>query len=79
MWPHTVLENGTPQEGVISSTLFNVFINTVARLPYPAGTQYIDYDDDIVFQTDGKKNVAKMQHSLNLLTSKCEDIGFTVS
>ena len=73
------LENGTPQGGVISPTLFNVLMNTLATLPYPDETQYLSYADDIVLQTAGKDSVARMQVSLDMMTAKCEDIGFTIS
>lgn len=73
------LKNSTPQGGVISSTLFSVLFNILAKLPYPDGTQHIGYADDIVLETKGKDFTAKMQASLNLLTVQYEEIGFTVS
>ena len=76
---YVTLESGTPQGGVISPTLFNVLMNVLATLPYPTGIQYIGYADDIVLQTQGRDSVAKLQDSLNLLTNKCKDIGFTIS
>lgn len=75
---HT-LENGTPQGGVLSPTLFNVLMNVLATLPYPAGTQHLGYADDVVLQTTGRDAVERMQESLDLLATKCEDIGFTMS
>ncbi|KAG0717925.1 RNA-directed DNA polymerase from mobile element jockey [Chionoecetes opilio] len=73
------LDNGTPQGGVISPTLFNILMNVLARLPYPEGTQHIGYADDVVLQTTGRDSTTTMQESLNLLTDKCEEIGFTIS
>ncbi|XP_045112511.1 uncharacterized protein LOC123505358 [Portunus trituberculatus] len=75
---HT-LENGTPQGSVMSPTLFNVLMNVLATLPYPAGTQHIGYADDIVLQTTEKDSVTKMQASLDILANKCDTIGFTIS
>ena len=63
----------------MSPTLFNTLMNVLAKLPYPAGTQHIGYADDIVLQTTGKDSIAGMQESLDLLTSRCEQIGFTIS
>ena len=75
---HT-LENGTPQGGVISPMLFNVLMNTLAKLPYPAGTLHIGYADDVALQTSGRDSFTKMQESLDLIADKCEEIGFSIS
>ena len=77
--PYFSLENGTPQGGVISPTLFNVLMNALATLPYPEGTQHLSYADDIVLQTSGKDSVARMQDSLDMMAARCGEIGFTVS
>ena len=76
---YMTLENGTPQGGVLSPSLFNILMNVLAKLPYPDGTQHIGYADDIALQTSGKNSSAKMQEALNVLTTKCEEIGFTIS
>ena len=72
-------QNGTPQGGVLSPTLFNALMNVLAQLHYTAGTQHIGYADDIFLQTSGKTSTADMQEALDALTTKCEEIGFTVS
>ena len=77
--PYMQLENGTPQGGVISPTLFNVLMDVLAKLPYPRGTQHIGYADDIVLQTSGRDSTTTMQESLNLLAAKCEELGFIIS
>lgn len=74
-----LLENGTPQGGVLSPMLFNVLMNVLAQLNYPAGTQHIGYADDVVLQTSGENSTRNMQQALDALTAKCEEIGFTVS
>ncbi|KAG0713627.1 hypothetical protein GWK47_015787 [Chionoecetes opilio] len=54
-------------------------MNVLASLPYPEGTQHIGYADDVVLQTTGRDSTTTMEESLNLLTEKCEEIGFTIS
>ena len=76
---YMTLENGTPQRGVLTPRLFNIVMNVLAKLPYPDGTQHVSYADDIALQTSGKNSAAKMQEALNALTTKCEEIGFTIS
>ncbi|XP_076047611.1 uncharacterized protein LOC143029087 [Oratosquilla oratoria] len=43
----TVLENATPQGGVLSPTLFNVLISNVLKLPLPHECKIISYADDL--------------------------------
>ena len=76
---YMLLENGTPQGGVLSPMLYNVLMNVLAQLNYPAGTQHIGYADDVVLQTSGKNSAVNMQEALDALTDKCEEIGLTVS
>lgn len=64
------LESGTPQGGVISPTMLNVLMNSLASLPGPEGTQHLSYADDIVLQTARKGLVAGMQNSLDM----CKDV-----
>lgn len=65
------MENETPQ-GTMSPTLFNTLMNVFAIIPYPVA-------DEIVLQTTGKDSSATLERSLNLLTSGCEQLGFTIS
>lgn len=57
---YSTLENGTTQGGVMVSTRFNVLMNVLATLSYPAGTEHIDYADDTVLQTTGKNSIVSM-------------------
>ena len=63
----------------MSPTLFNVVMSLLAILPHPAGTQNVSYADDIILRTTGKDFIATIQHSLNILASKCDAIGLTIS
>ncbi|XP_076059871.1 uncharacterized protein LOC143036414 [Oratosquilla oratoria] len=76
----TVLENGTPQGGVLSPTLFNVLISNVLKLPLPHGCKIISYADDLALIIAGKQRCHdRAQRCLDAVAAECVRIGLKIS
>ena len=75
-----VFENGTPQGGVLSPTLFNVLMEALVRLPTHRNVTLFSYADDLALIATGKGNrVARTQAALDTVTAACKELGLKVS
>ena len=74
------LENGTPQGGVLSPTLFNVLMVNILELPLPNGCKIISYADDLALIVTGKGNkFQRAQLCLNDIEDESCRIGLKIS
>ncbi|XP_076065283.1 uncharacterized protein LOC143039295 [Oratosquilla oratoria] len=74
------LENGTPQDGVISPTLFNVLMAELLATPLPTGYHLISYADDVALMVKGKgAKFRKAQKGLDDISEKCNELGLKIS
>ena len=74
-----VLENGTPQGGILSPYLFNTLVENLAQLNLPNCVDIFIYADDITLVSRGAHRHSNMQKSLNLLGTKCKELGLKVN
>ena len=73
-------ENGTPQGGVLSPTLFNALMEELLALPLHRDVTLLSYADDLALIATGRGNrVAKAQASLDTITAACRELGLKVS
>lgn len=74
-------ENGTPQGGILSPFLFNLLMDLLVRILLPNGALLLSYADDLVLVVSGKTpyKVDTAQQALNLITTKCTELGFKIS
>ncbi|XP_076052657.1 uncharacterized protein LOC143032075 [Oratosquilla oratoria] len=74
------LENGTPQGGVLSPTLFNVLMSALIAIPLPTGCRLLSYADDVALVVAGRRTKARRtQMCLDRISSKCEELGLKIS
>ncbi|XP_050724605.1 uncharacterized protein LOC127002567 [Eriocheir sinensis] len=77
---HRELENGTPQGGILSPSLFNMLMDQLVSLPFREGTALLSYADDLVLVVIGPGNkVARAQQALDLVSEKCRELWLKVS
>ncbi|XP_068227964.1 uncharacterized protein [Palaemon carinicauda] len=69
------MELHTPQGGVLSTTLFNVLMDRIARHSFPRGTEVVIYTDDIVIQCT---NEFVMKEALAELHNLCLYMGLII-
>ena len=75
-----VFENGTPQGGVLSPTLFNVLMGVLVELPLHRQVTLLSYADDLALVCAGRGNrVARAQVALDAVTEACKELGLKVS
>ncbi|XP_063887725.1 uncharacterized protein LOC135115154 [Scylla paramamosain] len=75
-----VLENGTPQGGILSPLLFNLLMEQLVALPFHAGTVLLSYADDLALVVTGRGNkLRRTQQALDLISGKCQDLGLKIS
>ncbi|XP_063854131.1 uncharacterized protein LOC135096523 [Scylla paramamosain] len=75
-----VLENGTPQGGILSPLLFNLLMEQLVALPFHAGTVLLSYADDLALVVTGRGNkLRRTQQALDLISRKCQDLGLKIS
>ena len=73
-------ENGTPQGGVLSPTLFNVLMECLVALPLHRNVTLISYADDLALVSSGAGDIlARAQTALDAVTHACADLGLKVS
>ena len=73
------LENGVPQGGILSPTIFNMVIAEIHALQLPF-TRFISYADDIAMIVSVQENTfSRAQTSLNALANKCAELGLKIS
>ena len=73
------LENGTPQGGVLSPTLFNLLMDELLRARLPKTVEIVSYADDLVIVVKGGNAIRDGQEALNILTNKCNELGLKIS
>ena len=78
---YRTFENGTPQGGILSPFLFNLLMEILVSLLLPCGVQLLSYADDLALVVSGRvaNKVSAAQRALDLITSKCEELGFKIS
>ena len=64
-----LLRHGVPQGGVISPTLFLVFINDLIKI-FPSSVKCAMYADDLEYATTAK---VRLQEAINILSSWAQD------
>ena len=70
------MENGTPQGGILSPTLFNLLMEQLVNLPFREGTALLSYADDLALVVTGRGNKITMaQEALDLVSHKCCELG----
>ena len=68
---YTELENGTPQDGILSPFLFNLLMEQLVALPFQDGTVLLSYADDLILFVSGRSNkLRKIQQALDLISDK---------
>ena len=73
-------ENGTPQGGVLSPTLFNVLMEALVSLPLHRNVTLLSYADDLALVATGVGDrVARAQAGLDAVTRACKELGLKVS
>ncbi|XP_050707122.1 uncharacterized protein LOC126992427 [Eriocheir sinensis] len=73
-------ENGTPQGGVLSPTLFNALMEALAGLPLGRNVTLLSYADDLALVAVGRGNrLSWAQKALDSVTAACRDLGLSVS
>ena len=73
-------ENGTPQGGVLSPTLFNVLMECIVRTPLHGNVTLLSYADDLALVCTGRGDrVRRAQKALDSVTTACQDLGLRVS
>ena len=72
-------QNGTPQGGVLSPTLFNLLMDQVVSQAYPNGVQVCSYADDLVMTSTGPHAYKNLSKALGLLDETCKDLGLKIS
>ncbi|XP_050706664.1 uncharacterized protein LOC126992035 [Eriocheir sinensis] len=73
-------ENGTPQGGVLSPTLFNALMEALAKLPLGRIVTLLSYADDLALVAVGRGNrLSWAQKALDSVTAACRDLGLSVS
>jgi len=73
------LENGTPQGGVLSPTLFNLLMDELLKAKLPNTVEVVSYADDLLVIIKGKNPIRDGQIALNILTDKCSELGLKIS
>ncbi|KAG0725731.1 putative RNA-directed DNA polymerase from transposon BS [Chionoecetes opilio] len=74
------LENGTPQGGVLSPTLFNLLMEQLVSLEFREGTALLSYADDLVLVVTGRGDrVSRSQQAFYLVSCKCRELGLKIS
>ena len=74
------IQNGTPQGGPLSPTLFNLLVEVLVSLLLPRGAHLISYADDLVLVVTRVANKHMIaQKALNQIAKKCEDLGLKIS
>ena len=74
------LENGTPQGGVLSPTLFNILMVRLLDTPLPNGTHLISYADDVALVVTGAiSRATRAQTALDRLSHRCAALGLKIS
>lgn len=76
---HKHLENGTPQGGVLSPTLFNVLMEEIVSCQLPDQTQVISYADDLAIVVGKNGALRKAKTALQIVERKCRELGLKVS
>lgn len=76
---YQTLENGTPQGGVLSPTLFNVLMDQLIRLQLPGHSKLFSYADDLVLVVTGANKMTAAQASLRIIEDKCRTLGLKFS
>ena len=76
---HLPLENGTPQGGVLSPTLFNVLMSCILNLNLPRGCKIISYADDLAITSIGTQCLNNAQRCLDLMSEECCRTGLKIS
>ena len=75
-----MLENRTPQGGILSPFLFNLLMEQLVDLPFQEGTVLLSYADDLALVVTGRGNhLSGAQRALDLITAKCEELGLKIS
>lgn len=75
------LENGTPQGGILSPTLFNVLMTMLLDIKLPEGCTLISYADDLALIVAGGRGprIHTTRKALNILQDACDDLGLKIS
>ena len=73
-------ENGTPQGGVLSPTLFNVLMEELVRLPLHRQVSLLSYADDLALVSTGPGDrMARAQRGLDAIAAACRELGLKIS
>ena len=73
------LENGTPQGGVLSPTLFNILMSNLVEIPMKYGCTLISYADDLALVAKGTGRMRKAQYTLDKIDDECCKLGLKIS
>ncbi|XP_071524384.1 uncharacterized protein [Panulirus ornatus] len=73
------LENGTPQRGILSPTLFNILMENLVKLPFRPTVKLLCYADDLQLIVRGRRRVNNAQHALKLTENECNRLGLKTS
>ncbi|KAG0718417.1 putative RNA-directed DNA polymerase from transposon BS [Chionoecetes opilio] len=74
------LENGTPQGGILSPSLFNLLMEQLVSLPFREGVALLSYADDLVLVVTGRDDrIVRAQQALDLVSEKCRELGLKIS
>ena len=73
--------NGTPQGGILSPFLFNLLMEVLVSLVFPANVELLSYADDLVLVVTGQaaNKVETAQHALTRIIDECDVLGLKVS
>ncbi|XP_045105294.1 uncharacterized protein LOC123500720 [Portunus trituberculatus] len=73
-------ENGTPQGGVLSTTLFNILMEALVSMPFHRNVTLLSYADDLALVSTGQGDrVARAQTGLDAVATVCMDLGLKIS
>ena len=76
---YKVLENGTPQGGILSPFLFNILMEHIAQLPLPSAVDIFIFADDVVIISRGAHKITNMQRALDTIASKITELGLKIN
>lgn len=74
-----LLQNGTPQGGVISPLLFNLLMEDIVSMKLPQFCYILSYADDLVLIVKGAKPLDRVQLCLDHITNRCKTLGLKLS
>ena len=76
---YKILENGTPQGGILSPFLFNILMENIASIILPRGVDIFIFADDVAIISRGTRRNYNLQTAINLVCDKSMELGLKIN